>query len=320
MKNRTQLLSVENLLFQNATISAAPLSINSERDAVIDFSFPYMTRHVSVVMRKPQARTSFFEFFKPLHPIIWLCTSGAVVFVSLVLYFIERAASTKQSSISVSQSFWLLIGLLLKGNTNVFPSTVSGKILVSSWWIFVLLLITSYTANLTAFLTVEKTETPIKSITDLVTQSKVKFGTVRGSGIMSYLKTNKVELFTKLWQQMSGDEFTLVNSTEEGLRKVNEESYAFFWDSTVIRHMTSQNCDLMEIGPPFGPKGLGIGMPSDAKFKDEISLAILKLNDNGQLQKLENRQVTFRCDNNINNVRTFLSFHSNLFIQFFTLN
>lgn len=284
----------------------APLSINSERDAVIDFSFPYMTRHVSVIMKKPQASSSFFEFLKPLHPIIWLCTSGAVVFVSLVLYLIERVASTKQHSISVLQSFWLLVGLLLKGNTNVFPSTVSGKILVSFWWIFVLLLITSYTANLTAFLTVEKTETPIKSITDLVTQSKVKFGTVRGSGVMSYLKTNKVELFTKLWQQMSADKFSLVNSTEEGLRKVNEESYAFFWDSTVIKHMTSQNCDLMEIGPPFGPKGFGIGMPSDAKFKDEISLAILKLNDNGQLQKLENRQVTFCCDSNIENVGAFI--------------
>ena len=53
---------------------------------------------------------------------------------------------------------------------------------------FILLMVSSYTANLAAFLTVDKMVTPIKSAEDLANQEKVKYGTF-GSGItLQFLK------------------------------------------------------------------------------------------------------------------------------------
>lgn len=49
------------------------------------------------------------------------------------------------------------------------------------WWFFTLIMISSYTANLAAFLTVERMDSPISSAEDLAKQTKIKYGSV-GSG------------------------------------------------------------------------------------------------------------------------------------------
>jgi ionotropic glutamate receptor len=46
----------------------------------------------------------------------------------------------------------------------------------SFWWFFTLIMISSYTANLAAFLTIERMEAPINSVDDLAKQSKIKYG------------------------------------------------------------------------------------------------------------------------------------------------
>ena len=48
----------------------------------------------------------------------------------------------------------------------------------SVWWFFTLILISSYTANLAAFLTVERMVAPINSPEDLASQTEVQYGTL----------------------------------------------------------------------------------------------------------------------------------------------
>ena len=274
-------------------MSVAPLSINSEREAVVDFTKPFMTRYISVLMKVPRSTTSYFEFLNPLHPEVWFCTLGAFVFVSIVLYILERVGNVNKKecpSITFKESFWFVFGSLLQGSTDASPSTLPGRILTSSWWFFALILISSYTANLAAFLTVKKINTPIKSVTDLASQTRIKYGTVKSSGIMSFFKNTDIEHFSKMWAQMSEIEpSSMVADTEEGFRKVKEGNYAFFWDTTVNKYKTIEDCDFMEVGPPFDPKGFGIGVPPGATYREDISMAILRLSDRGTLHELENR-------------------------------
>lgn len=61
---------------------------------------------------------------------------------------------------------------------DISPRSVSGRIVSSAWWFFTLILISSYTANLAAFLTVERMVTPINSPEDLATQTEVQYGTL----------------------------------------------------------------------------------------------------------------------------------------------
>lgn len=291
---------IGELLAGNATMSVAPLSINSDREEVVDFTKPFMTRYINVLMKLPRRETSYFEFLNPLSFIVWICTLCAFVVVSIVLYALERIGSSlshssgsderRPATITVREAFWFIFGSLLQGNTDSSPTTVPGRILTSAWWFFALILISSYTANLAAFLTVKKINTPIKSVTDLALQTKIKYGTVKSSGVMSFFKNTNIEHFAKMWAQMSELEpDSMVDNTTMGFNKVKEGDYAFFWDTTVNKYQTIIDCDFMEIGPPFDPKGFGIGVPPGATYREELSMAILQLSDQGRLHELETR-------------------------------
>ena len=56
--------------------------------------------------------------------------------------------------------------------------SMSGRIVGSVWWFFTLIIISSYTANLAAFLTVERMQSPIESAEDLAKQTEIKYGMV----------------------------------------------------------------------------------------------------------------------------------------------
>ncbi|XP_014768777.1 glutamate receptor ionotropic, kainate 2 [Octopus bimaculoides] len=284
---------IGEVLAGNATMTVSPLSINSQREEAVDFTKPFMTRYISVIMKKTKLETSYFEFLNPLSPPVWICTFGAFIVVSVILYFLEKLGMRKKKdypSISFRESFWFIFGSLLQGNTDASPNTVPGRILTSAWWFFALILISSYTANLAAFLTVKKINTPIKTISDLPKQTKIKYGTVKNSGVMAFFKNTKIETFAKMWVQMAElDPESMVSTTTEGFHKVKEGNYAFFWDTTVSRYKSIEDCELTEIGPRFDPKGFGIAVPPGATYREDLSMVILNLSDTGKLHELESR-------------------------------
>lgn len=64
------------------------------------------------------------------------------------------------------------------------------------WWFFTLIMISSYTANLAAFLTVERMDSPIESADDLAKQTKIKYGALRGGSTAAFFR---VKIFPQLF-------------------------------------------------------------------------------------------------------------------------
>lgn len=79
---------------------------------------------------------------------------------------------------SILNSFWFALGAFMQQGCDISPRSISGRIVGSVWWFFTLILISSYTANLAAFLTVERMVTPINSPEDLASQTEVQYGTL----------------------------------------------------------------------------------------------------------------------------------------------
>lgn len=67
---------------------------------------------------------------------------------------------------------------------------MSGRIVGCVWWFFTLILISSYTANLAAFLTVERMVTPINSPEDLAAQTEVQYGTLQYGSTWDFFRVN----------------------------------------------------------------------------------------------------------------------------------
>jgi len=77
----------------------------------------------------------------------------------------------------------------------------------SVWWFFTLIMISSYTANLAAFLTIERMDSPINNVEDLAKQSGIRYGCVSSGSTASFfrvcvktaLKIVYVNYFNFIW-------------------------------------------------------------------------------------------------------------------------
>ena len=65
---------------------------------------------------------------------------------------------------------------------------MSGRVAGSAWWFFTLIIISTYTANLAAFLTVERMLTPINSASDLAKQTQIQYGTLDAGSTKEFFK------------------------------------------------------------------------------------------------------------------------------------
>lgn len=69
-----------------------------------------------------------------------------------------------------------------------FIRSLSGRIVGGVWWFFTLIIISSYTANLAAFLTVERMVSPIESAEDLAKQSEIAYGTLDSGSTKEFFR------------------------------------------------------------------------------------------------------------------------------------
>lgn len=76
---------------QEADIAIAPITITSERERVIDFSKPFMSLGISIMIKKPiKQKPGVFSFLNPLSKEIWVCVIFAYIAVSIVLFIVSR--------------------------------------------------------------------------------------------------------------------------------------------------------------------------------------------------------------------------------------
>lgn len=64
-----------------------------------------------------------------------------------------------------------------------------------------------------------------------------------------------------MWKYMVNNPDVFVKSNQEGIERVQNESYAFLMESTSIDYTVQRDCRLTQIGGLLDNKGYGIGLP-----------------------------------------------------------
>ncbi|XP_053852993.1 glutamate receptor ionotropic, kainate 4 isoform X2 [Vidua macroura] len=167
---------------------------------------------------------------------------------------------------------------------------VSCVLFLVARWAFTLIIISSYTANLAAFLTVQRMDVPIESVDDLADQTTIEYGTIHGGSSMTFFQNSRYQTYQRMWNYMySKQPSVFVKSTEEGIARVLNSNYAFLLESTMNEYYRQRNCNLTQVGGLLDTKGYGIGMPVGSVFRDEFDLAILQLQENNRLEILKRK-------------------------------
>jgi hypothetical protein len=170
---------------------------------------------------------------------------------------------------------------------------ILGRVVTGAWWFFSLILVSSYTANLAAFLTVEKLVTPIETVEDLAKQTEIHYGTVKGGSTMAFFNKSSLITLKQMWnfmQQYKDDVF--VPSNREGIEKVRRSKgrFAFLLESTLNEYVNERlPCDTMRIGENIDAKGYGIATPLGSDLREAINIAVLDLTESGFLERLKQK-------------------------------
>ncbi|KAM6132553.1 LOW QUALITY PROTEIN: glutamate receptor 2 [Pterocles gutturalis] len=300
---------VGELVYGKADIAIAPLTITLVREEVIDFSKPFMSLGISIMIKKPQkSKPGVFSFLDPLAYEIWMCIVFAYIGVSVVLFLVSRFSpyewhteefedgretQTNESTneFGIFNSLWFSLGAFMQQGCDIFARSLSGRI-VEGWWFFTLIIISSYTANLAAFLTVERMVSPIESAEDLSKQTEIAYGTLDSGSTKEFFRRSKIAVFDKMWTYMKSAEPSVVRTTAEGVARVRKSKgkYAYLLESTMNEYIEQRKpCDTMKVGGNLDSKGYGIATPKGSSLRNAVNLAVLKLNEQGLLDKLKNK-------------------------------
>ncbi|CAG5038997.1 unnamed protein product [Parnassius apollo] len=179
---------VSEIVKKEADLAVAALAVTSERERLVDFSEPFISIDNPVMYaRTPKLLADTFSFLRPLSKEIWLCILFSFFAVSIVLFLVSRFSPHEWRSISISDthieqpitstneiilhnefsiwnSFWFSLGSFMQQGSDVVPRSLSGRIVGTVWWFFALILVCSYTANLAAYLIVERIAEPAHSL------------------------------------------------------------------------------------------------------------------------------------------------------------
>ncbi|CAH8652267.1 unnamed protein product [Heterobilharzia americana] len=293
---------VQELRTRRADLAVGSFTITYDRERVIDFTTPFMYLGISIIYKRPEDKEShLFSFLTPLSPPVWGYILAALIMVSLVLFVVARFSPYEwkvkhpcnvdsevvENNFNVSNSLWFTFGSLMQKGSDILPHATSTRIIAGFWWFFTLIVISSYTANLAAFLTVARMVAPIENAEDLAKQTKIKYGSIQGGSTTAFFEESNFSTYKRMWQFMSSQKGLLMNNTLEAIQRVKREEYAFLLESTMNEYYTQRDCELMQVGGLLDSKGYGIGLPEGSKYRDPISETILKLQKSQVLEQLK---------------------------------
>ncbi|XP_032429902.1 glutamate receptor ionotropic, delta-1 isoform X2 [Xiphophorus hellerii] len=314
---------IGDLINKRADLAVSAITITPERENVVDFSKRYLDYSVGILLRKPEEKINIFSLFAPFDLAVWACIAAAIPVVGVLIFLLNRLQALRSSSSqnappghlsngvgsgTLHSAIWIVYGAFVQQGGDGMVGSVALRIVMGSWWLFTLIVCSSYTANLAAYLTVSRMDHAIRSFQDLARQIDVEYGTVRDSAVYDYFRnkgTNPLEqdsTYAELWRTISkndGMDYS-VSSPSEGIRKAKKSPYAFLWDMAVLEYaaLTDDDCTITVSGNSMSSKGYGIAMQHGSPYRDLFSQKILELQEKGDLDIMKQKwwPRTGRCD------------------------
>ncbi|XP_064136122.1 glutamate receptor ionotropic, NMDA 3B [Loxodonta africana] len=290
---------VGDLLAGTAHMAVTSFSINSARSRVLDFTSPFFSTSLGILVRAHDTAAPIGAFTWPLHWSMWLGVFAALHLVALVLTLYEwrspygltprgRNRSTVFSySSALNLCYAILCGRTVSSKT---PKCPTGRFLMNLWAIFCLLVLSSYTANLAAVMVGDKTFEELSGIHDPKLHRPppgFRVGTVRESSAETYIRKSFPETH---WHMSRHGAPT----TPDGVAMLTSDPprlNAFIMDKSLLDYEVSidADCRLLTVGKPFAIEGYGIGLPQNSALTSKLSESISSYKSSGFMDLLHDK-------------------------------
>ncbi|XP_061700227.1 glutamate receptor ionotropic, NMDA 3B [Syngnathoides biaculeatus] len=282
-----------------ADMAVTSFSINSARSRVIDFTSPFYSTSLGILVRSRDTAAPIGAFMWPLHWSMWVGIFVTLHLTALFLTLYEwnspfgmtphgrnRVRVFSYSS-ALNLCYAILFGRTVATKT---PKCWTGRFLMNLWAIFCLLVLSSYTANLAAVMVGEKTFEQVSGIHDEKLHHPslgFRFGTVRESSAEDYMKKSFPEMhdYMRRFNQPT---------TPDGVQMLKTEPQtldAFIMDKALLDFEVSidADCKLLTVGKPFAIEGYGIGLPQGSPLTRNVSEFVSRYKSDGFMDMLHDK-------------------------------
>ncbi|GFS08318.1 glutamate receptor [Elysia marginata] len=227
-----------NVIKNEVTLGVGPISITSERKSVIDFTTAFAEEGVGILTRRPGfGSMEMFRLFKPFEALVWICLACSVIVISVVLFVINKTSpfavrgfshSASSPNLSLFHCFWAILACSLYQGTDLHPVSHSARLVVGFWWVFIILVVSTYTASLAAVLTVTVFEKSINSLSELAEQSEITPLIKPGTNLDTLFQTATNDVYKSIASRLAVYPESATN--EEAMAWVKEKNMAFMTD------------------------------------------------------------------------------------------
>eukprot|EP00727_Mastigamoeba_balamuthi_P012979 m51a1_g8303 putative glutamate receptor -like (1316) ;mRNA; r:47281-56998 len=250
--------------------------VTDERLLSVDFTQPFLESSLSTVVTVPKSSVDMWSFFSPFTLGMWLTIAGVMLGSGVVFYAVEGRYDKQENVRGLLPSLYWGFSCILNFN-GAFPKTASGMSVYVVLFFFNIVVVSSYTANLAATLSVKYAAPKIEG-----------FGSLPGHTVCSGSGGSTEEYL----REKLGTSATLVfdsNITKclEMLR--NGDVDAVVYSKPTMEYFLSNQpfCDLIQVGQPVFPNNYAMPVrKGQYHLLSSINIALLKIQKEGSLLKL----------------------------------
>ncbi|KAK3586557.1 hypothetical protein CHS0354_022690, partial [Potamilus streckersoni] len=296
---------VGQLQREEVDMVVAPLAAQKQREEVMDFTYAFYYDYTSAIIKKPDPNRN--KWLTLIDPYRWEVLVGIIISVpvmALVLRTLEkfnpyhskheyqRDSTFNQGSRDgrldkYENAIWYLYGTLLSKGGVIVPCSMTSRTLLSFWGFFVIVVMGTYSGNLTAFLTVTKYRPPFETLAEMVEhKAEWRWGTLGGSIWSTLFKKSLNPEFKKveagLVEFNSTDPSVLSPILSVHIAKVFGGNYAWIGDKSGIDAVVADNCELAKI-KDFHPIRNAVGLPNNSPYTKLFSHKIIQIDESGLL-------------------------------------
>ncbi|CAL5391700.1 unnamed protein product [Camellia sinensis] len=273
--------------------------IITNRTRIVDFTQPYMESGLVIVVPVKERKSSAWAFLRPFTVEMWCITGLFFLFVGVVVWIFEHRMNDEfrgPPSQQVTTIFWFSFSTMFFAHRENTVSALGRLVLIL--WLFVVLIInSSYTASLTSILTVQQLASNIEGLDSLISSTDA-IGVQDGSYAYNYLIEELNVAESRIKTLKNQEEY--VDALHKGPKAggvaaiVDELPYI-----ELLLYKT--NCKFRTVGQEFTKSGWGFAFQRDSPLVVDLSTAILRLSESGDLQRIHDRWISLdRCSAQVN--------------------
>uniref|UniRef100_A0A6M2EU14 Glutamate receptor n=1 Tax=Populus davidiana TaxID=266767 RepID=A0A6M2EU14_9ROSI len=258
------------------------VTILANRSDKVEFTQPYAESGLSMIV-PAKSEESAWMFMKPFTKEMWLVTGAILIYTMFIVWFLEHHTNPEFKGPWKNQmgtALWFTFSSLYFAHREKIYSNLTRVVLLV--WLFVVLILTSsYTASLTSMLTVRRLQPNVTDI-EWLKRNSLKVGCDGDSFVRNYLQN--VLGFKPENIKNVGYEYNYEGEFESA--SISAAFLELPYGKVFIGHYCK---GYSAATPTYRFGGLGFVFQKGSPIAADVSKAILKLSENGELKTLEER-------------------------------